>query len=205
MSIDIKKLKYKQYKHIVFNTNIMNCIDPAINENEYIFTKEAWAFYQLISPIDKGSFWAYFLEEQFVAKGEIIYMSMIRGWFKNMDEHASLKRNLGQITQDAINTVNRDVNQISIIDMFNKPTHIYYKQQPVEIKYDMERATHVFKRVYEEIEKMVSFHYHKDPKDTVKTEYRKFTKALSDMEHQWNDQSVKIECEIYKQLLGCAD
>jgi hypothetical protein len=172
----------------------MNCIDPAVNELDYIFTKEAWALYHTIQMSDLGSFWAYFLENECIKKNEIIYAGCINNWFRTIDKEPSMKVKfdigciMDQIQQDPL--------ELSVVNLFHTPSQIYYKHQAFETPFDLEYVDYVYLRVVEYIEDLLKCYEYSSTSDLSQI-YSQFTTYF---EQEWWKYETQIERDMYKML-----
>lgn len=173
----------------------MNCIDPAVNANEYIFTKEAWALYHTIHASDLGSFWAYFMENEYIKKNELVYAGNISNWFTTMDMQPSLKLKFD--VSDILLQLQDAPDELVVSNFFKTPSQVYFQNQVIETDFDLEFADYVYSHVEDYVSDLLKCYEYSHDKSLSQI----FSKFIMKFEREWWMYENIVERDLYKSLL----
>lgn len=117
-------------------------------ENDYLFTKEAYDAYNELSFELKQSFWKFFDEERFINKGERImyFMFDIFTWKNNIALETQLNFN-GKLLSEIERYYDGQIGSINFEDIFLGNTYVIKQNQKIVTKYDFEYAEYIFSHI----------------------------------------------------------
>jgi len=116
-----------------------------IKENNYIFTEQAYAAYQQIEDSLLDSFWESYEKEMYACTDPIIMYYMIQSWFvDHIDRHHQLPELKLQGVSAQVQQLRYKGDKTRLIEIFHRPSQIFYKGDIYPVEYDLEYAESVF-------------------------------------------------------------
>jgi hypothetical protein len=110
-------------------------------ENDYIFTKEAYNKYKSLTFSLKKSFWDHFHKERYIGEGGIIFHFMFALWLWKLGE---VYRELVFDYTDILKEIISNKGNIDITRVFSKSSFIYFRDKEFSLEYDLEYAEYIF-------------------------------------------------------------